>query len=164
MVATWFKCHSAKSNERVVTTYYVDDQDTINIAAGNTVVVNGLPSKPVADNLVRIYFATVQPLFPIIEKRQFLRQYEEVYQTYRLDHYDKGFLSMLNLVFAIGQTYSDLINDWSEDRNTHIEYFFRARILGALDGGLVYKVGTLQEIQIMGLSGLYCLGTKQANR
>ncbi|RPA84028.1 hypothetical protein BJ508DRAFT_46970 [Ascobolus immersus RN42] len=149
-----------------VTTYYVDDQDTIDITTGNTVVVNGVPNKDVADNLVRIYFATVQPLFPIIEKRQFMRQYEEVYQYYfhRLNHYDKTFLAMLNLVFAIGQTYSDLINDWSPERNTHIEYFFRARVLGALDGGLVYKVGTMQQIQIMGLSGLYCLGTKQANR
>lgn len=144
----------------------MDDQDTITVTENNT-VAEDLPSEEVANKLVGIYFTTVQPLFPIIEKRHFLQEFQRHYEYYhsnQLHNYDRSFLCILNLVFALGQTYSDLINDWSEERNTHIEYFFRARVLGALDGGLVYKVGTLQQIQIMGLSGLYCLGTKQANR
>jgi hypothetical protein len=43
-------------------------------------------------------------------------------------------------------------------------FFTRARILGALDGGVLFGIATLHDVQTMGLIGMYFLSGKQTNR
>jgi hypothetical protein len=100
-----------------------------------------------------------------VERQEFNREYERLYMDGDAQTRPWGWLAMLNLVFALGQTFEDLAGSvQTPDCTTHVEYFTRARILGALDGGLVFRVGTLIQVQVMGLASLYLLATKQANR
>lgn len=143
--------------------YYVDDQD---ISVGGSPVNHfGIPPRVVADRLTASFFESVQPLCPIVERQEFNREYERLYQDGNAQLRPWGWLAMLNLVFALGQTFEDLSQTVNiQDCTTHVEYFTRARMLGALDGGLVFRVGTLIQVQVMGLASLYLLATKQANR
>jgi len=143
-------------------TYHMNDLDLS--VVGDQIDPFALPQKNIADELVRNYFDTVQPTFPILFKGLFMAQYESFYKFPFTPESSKRWLAVLNALFAIGAVYSHMVNpDNVEDEQDHLQFFTRARVL-ALDGGIVYEVADLQQVQVAGLMGMYLMATSQTNR
>jgi hypothetical protein len=151
-----------EQGEEVGWTYHLDDIDIS--FSGKQIDAYALPPKDLANSLVNVYFETVHPLFPIIYKGLFKNQFELLYQTRDPGKVARKWLAIMNLVFAIGARHLSMIGENKADIWHHVTFFLRARLLGALDGGLVFEIATLQNVQAMGLTGMYLLASKQTNR
>jgi len=124
-----------------------------------------LPDKGVADELISMFFTTFHPSFPIVSKKLFMSQYETFFQTFFPPGSSKKWLAMLNLMLAIASLYAKLVGvEWKEsDATEHLKYFGRARIL-CLDEGCMLEAADLQQVQVVGLAGMYLLASNQTNR
>ena len=120
-----------------------------------------IPPKNTADELVGRYFDTVHPLVPIISKPEFEAAFEALY-TSNHTRINNHWLMMINLVFAAGSRSGESVG--LEMGCSHLECFNRARVLGALDGGTLFEIAVLKDVQALGLAGIYLLGSKQTNR
>ncbi|KAE8396936.1 hypothetical protein BDV37DRAFT_292981 [Aspergillus pseudonomiae] len=76
--------------------YFLDDQE---ITIDDDIDVHIRPSPDIAERLVRLYFHTVHPSFPIISRLSFTQQLESYYTKPYLRP-TKKWLAILNLVFA----------------------------------------------------------------
>ncbi|KAF8423342.1 hypothetical protein EV426DRAFT_534462, partial [Tirmania nivea] len=124
-----------------------------------------IPPKEVADVLVHDYFRTVHCSFPILNKTYFLTQYELVYK-HQLEPLQTGakWLGIFNLVLAIGRSHCNITGDITAGYEYEADYFMRARILGALDGGILFQIPDLQQVQMLGLAANYLLANHRINR
>jgi len=151
-----------EQSEEIGWTYHLDDIDIS--FSGKQIDAYALPPRDLANSLINVYFETVHPLFPIIYKGLFENQFEVLYQTQDPGKVAGKWLAIMNLVFAIGARHLSMIGENKADIWQHVTFFLRARLLGALDGGLVFEIATLQNVQAMGLTGMYLLASKQTNR
>ncbi|KAF8470041.1 fungal-specific transcription factor domain-containing protein [Kalaharituber pfeilii] len=143
-------------------TYHMDDVDLT--VAGDQIDPFTLPQKHVADALVKDYFDTMHPILPIVLRSLFMVQYESFYKFPFTPESSKRWLAILNAILAIGGVYSHLVQgDKYCCERDHMQFFARARVL-SLDGGVVYEVADLQQVQVAGLMGMYLLATSQTNR
>lgn len=144
-------------------TYHLDDLDIS--VVGDQIDPFALPRKQTADALVKSYFDTVHPLFPILLKDLFSVQYESFYKFPFTPESSKRWLAILNALFAIGAVYTAQVGrpNFVYGDPDHTQYFARARVL-SLDGGVVFEVADLQQIQVAGLMGMYLMATSQTNR
>ncbi|KAI5852550.1 fungal-specific transcription factor domain-containing protein [Morchella snyderi] len=144
-------------------TYHLDDL-SVSIAGGQ---INPfyLPPKETADKLLNAFFSTVYPTFPIVLKKLFMAQYDAFFQSFFPPASSKRWLAMLNLMFAIGSLYGRLTNaDWKKESEIeHLKYFSRGRVL-SLDEGSILEVPDLQQVQVVGLAGIYLIASNQTNR
>ncbi|KAI5801750.1 fungal-specific transcription factor domain-containing protein [Peziza echinospora] len=142
--------------------YHLHDIDLFVIA--DQVDHYKLPNKDISENLVKYYFETVHAVFPILFDDLFLAQYESFYEFPFAPESSKRWLSILNLVFAISDVYSQMING---DKNggdcDHLHYFARARLLSAAAGWGIDSAD-LQQIQVCGLMGMYLMATSHPTR
>ena len=124
-----------------------------------------IPLKDVADVLVHSYFRTVHCAFPILNETIFLSQYEYLYKR-QLEPLQAGakWLGIFNLVLAIGRSHCNLTGETAAGYDYQADYFMRARILGALDGGILFQVPDLQQVQMLGLAAKYLLANHRINR
>jgi hypothetical protein len=121
-----------------------------------------VPPKALADTLVQAYFMTLHIILPIISKPDFMEQYDLLSQSGDPFRVPNRWLSIINLVFAIGQRYFESMGNVADQQ--HLTFFMRARVLGALDGGILFVIPTLQDVQVLGLMGMYLLSSKLTNR
>ncbi len=142
---------------------YSEDMDTAIV--GHQVDPFQLPLKDTADALVEAYFSTVQVSFPILDKAEFMFQYEEVFKAMEpVAYHDRTFIAILQLVFAISAVHAHLTEaEWAGDGRDHMLYFAQARIL-AVETGILNDTCFLGQTQVFGLGGLYLLVTDQINR
>lgn len=145
-------------------TYHMDDIDLSLVTQYGEKQLDPyvLPPKELGDSLIQAYFITLHPLVPLLSRREFMHHYNAVYNTQEGFRVSNKRLSVINLVFAIGQRYFESFGNVIEWQ--HLTFFMRARILGALDGGLLFEVPTLFDVQALGLTGLYLLCSKHTNR
>jgi len=124
-----------------------------------------IPPKEVADVLVHDYFRAVHCTFPILSETIFLSQYEHLY-SHELEPLQAGvkWLGIFNLVLAIGRSHCNLTEETTAGCENQADYFMRARILGALDGGILFQVPDLQQVQMLGLAAKYLLANHRINR
>lgn len=123
-----------------------------------------LPDKLVADELFNVFFTTIHPTFPILQQQVFKLQYDNFFRMWFPPNNSKRWLSMLNLIFAIGSFYGKLVNaEWKGGDTDHLKYFGRARILSLDEGGL-FEIADIQQVQVVALTGIYLLATNQTNR
>ena len=122
-----------------------------------------VPPQAVADMLFQSYLETVHPAFPIIGKHTFISQYQAFQLSQDHSKINQNWLAIVNLIFAIGARYSQLVQaEWSGDTD-HLVYFTRARILG-FNSDAILGHADLQKIQIAGLISFYLLALNQINR
>ena len=140
-----------------------EDMDTSIV--GHQIDPFSLPIKRTADALLNSFFSTIQLSFPMINKEDFLFQYGQVWGAHNLTTYqDRTFLSILQLVFAIGAVHAHLIEaDWAGDGRDHMLYFAQAR-MQAVDTGILNDVCYLGQVQVFGLGSMYLVATDQINR
>lgn len=141
--------------------YHLDDIDlTIPIGLDPF----ALPPRYIADTLLDAYFITLHQIFPIIHKPSFIEQYEKIYQFAQPPQSSSTkWLASFNLVLGIGKRYTEVTGILT-DNVSNITYLMRARVLGALDGGVIFDVATLPDVQNLGLTGMFLLASKQTNR
>lgn len=121
-----------------------------------------MPRQKVAELLLRAYFKSAHPSFPIIGMSTFISQYQLFFSQPTVKPGNK-WLAILNLIFAIATVYAHLISaDWKSDLEDHSVYFSRARALSLHDTLLDHP--DLQQLQIEGLTSFYLLSTGQINR
>lgn len=144
-------------------TYHLDDV-SVSIGGGQ-IDPFYLPQKETADELLNAFFTTVYPTFPIVLKKLFMEQYETFFRCFSPPEKSRRWLSMLNLIFAIGSMYGRLTNaDWKEESEIeHLRYFTRARVL-SLDESSILEVPDLQQVQVFGLTAIYLVASNQTNR
>lgn len=142
---------------------YAEDMDSA--VVGNQIDPFSLPVKSTADSLVKAYFSTVHLSFPILNKMDFMDQYDRLYSTMDPEGFEhRTFVATLQLVFAIAAVHAHLIQaDWTGDARDHMLYFSQARVL-AVDTGILNDECYLGQVQVFGLGGMYLLVTNQLNR
>ena len=124
-----------------------------------------LPLKSIADALVKAFFRTVHPTFPILDEARFLQQYEQIPTSMAANPMKNGlFVSILQTVFAIGAVHAHVTGcDWVGDDRDHLLYFARARVLGSFSGLLSDSI-SIGQVQVLGLASVYLMATDQTNR
>lgn len=149
----------------VGTIYHLDDLD---MSLGHSPIdVYALPPKVLADVLIAHYFSVIHIVFPIVDQQSFVEQYDAVYKAGNGATVSKTWLAGLNIIFALGELHENMTAFISSENSKlwhHGTFFIRARILGALDGGYLFEIATLQSVQTLGLTGFYLLASKQTNR
>ncbi|KAH8897411.1 hypothetical protein GQ53DRAFT_803376 [Thozetella sp. PMI_491] len=127
-----------------------------------------LPTRRVADALVKAFWEFLHPILPILHKPTFMKSYrvlwmgeDEVGQNGAADNReDPAFLSMLNIVFAIGCQFSDQV---SPTRKSAIAKTFYQRSKKAFADDFL-DTPTLSVVQLLLLTGVYLQSTVHANR
>ena len=142
---------------------YAEDMDTA--VVGHQIDAFSLPVKTTADSLVNAYFSTIHLSFPILNKMDFVSQYDQVYSSMDPEGFrDRTFIATLQLVFAIAAVHAHLVQaDWTGDARDHMLYFSQARVL-AVDTGILNDDCYLGQVQVFGLGAMYLLVTNQLNR
>ncbi|KAL8671429.1 MAG: hypothetical protein Q9168_004058 [Polycauliona sp. 1 TL-2023] len=116
-----------------------------------------LPTKASADSLVAAYFAAVHPVFPIVSRDQFLRDYERFFASTESDRWSTWmFVPMLHIVLAIGAIHAYVIHaSWVGDQRSRLLRFASAKA-NILDAW-IFKASAYEQVQLCGLGGLYML-------
>ena len=124
-----------------------------------------LPVKSTANSLVNAYFSTIHTSFPILDKMEFMNQYDQLYSTMDPEGFEnRTFMTKLQLVFAIAAVHAHLVQaGWTGDVRDHMLYFSQARVL-AIDTGIFNDECYISQVQVFGLGGMYLLATNQLNR
>lgn len=127
-----------------------------------------LPRRHVADDLLHSFFTFAHDFLPIFHKPAFQRQYEILWVSNAParpngphDNLEDGiFLSTLNVCFALGSLFSELVAD--EDREpTGDEYYQRSRALTNFD---ICDYSSLSTVRLQLATGLYLQTTAHASR
>ena len=142
---------------------YAEDMDTA--VVGHQIDPFSLPVKSTADSLVNAYFSTIHTSFPILNKMDFMNQYDQLYSTMDPEGFEqRTYIAQLQLVFAIAAVHAHLVQaHWAGDARDHMLYFAQARVL-AVDSGIFNNDCYLSQVQMFGLGGMYLLVTDQLNR
>ena len=142
---------------------YAEDMDAA--VVGHQIDPFSLPVKSTADSLVNAYFSTIHTSFPILNKMDFMNQYDQLYSTMDPEGFEQRiFIAKLQLVFAIAAVHAHLIQaHWAGDARDHMLYFSQARVL-AVDTGIFNDECDLSQVHIFALGGMYLLVTNQLNR
>ena len=142
---------------------HAEDMDTA--VVGHQIDPFSLPVKSTADALVNAYFYTIHTSFPILDKNDFIDQYDQLYNAMDPEGFEnRAFIAKLQLVFAIAAVHTHLVQaDWTGDARDHMLYFSKARVL-AVDTGILNDDCYLGQVQVFGLGGMYLLVTNQLNR
>lgn len=128
-----------------------------------------LPRRLHADKFVSCYWEFIHPLFPVLHKTTFMEQYQHFWATesgsegrmpFKSDKEYAVFVSMLNLVFALGCQFSDLVRDTQKASVAH-DFYERSRQSYNHDW---LDSADLPLVQLLLLNGVYLQSTHHANR
>lgn len=143
--------------------FFAEDMDQAVI--GDQIDPFGLPIKSTADQLVSSFFSTVHLSLPLLDRATFMRQYKLLSSTWYAETFeDRMFITMLQLVFAIGAVHAHLsgVESILDDRD-HLLYSARARML-AVDSGIMNDVARLAQVQVFALGAMYSLVSERLDR
>ncbi|KAI5777914.1 fungal-specific transcription factor domain-containing protein, partial [Geopyxis carbonaria] len=156
----------AVTNDITCSTYHLDDINLSLSGENGQVDVYFIPPRELADQLVHAYFSSVEPFIPMIDAECFMEQYDKLYTSNggSVTEIQSRWLIVINLIFAIGGRYYESMGRVLSPDIKHLSYLQRARILGALDGGQLFNIATLHEVQVLALAGMYLLSSKHTNR
>lgn len=122
-----------------------------------------LPPRAYADRLVGVYWQHVHPIESVLDKEQFLRDYEDVYnsRSTSVDGHNTIRLSIINIVFALAVQRQELIPIQKRDEEAN-SYFLHAWALLPLEK-LLWEPGSLELVQCLMLMNryLHCTNNRQ---
>lgn len=140
--------------------YHMDDQA---ITTFEAVDPYEMPTRETAQHLFNAYITRVHPTFPLIGKVNLSNQFHK-FVNGSVQRPPEKWLAIVNLIFAIGATYSHRIKaEWEGDERDHLIYFTRARML-SITSETIFQHPDLQQIQIIGLMSFYLMCISQINR
>ncbi|KAH7317930.1 fungal-specific transcription factor domain-containing protein [Rhexocercosporidium sp. MPI-PUGE-AT-0058] len=156
---------SGKSQPALVMgSYHTEDADVEFFDTSNINCFDW-PEPEVADALVQSYFDTVHPALPIVDKINFMSQYNQFDRTsVNLSIEDVIWLGTLNTIFAISAVHAHLTRSRIRGHYCdHLIYLARAKTL-CLDQGLLYEDARVHTTSALGLLCLYFVSTCRLNR
>ena len=126
------------------------------------------PHRHNADDFIHCFWEFVHPVFPIIHKTSFVASYEQLWLPRKttspsednVDVEEIIFASTLNLVFALGCQFSELVAPAKKALVAN-EFYRRARKIFVFD---VVDSISLSVVQMLLLTGVYLQSTRYANR
>ena len=124
-----------------------------------------MPVSSTADALLEVYFSTVHPSFPILDKDSLLDEYSQSSGTPQSQpSASPNFITKLQIVFAIAAVHAHLTEaKWVGHHRDHLLYLARARLKSG-GTGFLNEIIDLDQVQIFGLASMYFLATSQVNR
>lgn len=143
-------------------TYHAEPSNSLTVEIDE---VNPLewPLPHIANALVDSYFEHIHISFPILPKQDFYAKFN-TFPKDQISTEDQCFLSLVNMVFAIGAKFAHLTRaDYRGHDRDHYMFYARARALG-MDERTLNKDPELQHTTCLGVLGLYLLTTDQLNR
>jgi hypothetical protein len=120
-----------------------------------------LPPKPWAAHLVNIFFKSVAPSFPLINKSLFIVQFNQAF-AHTASQPSRKWLAVLNLIFAVGCRCYRLSEPRSGDDVDDRVYLSRALALSSTPGTTRY-IG-LHQVQIDLMFAIYYLFSGEVNQ
>jgi hypothetical protein len=150
--------------------YHMDEADLLAVDE-ESVDPMELPPLPIATVLAESYFETVHGSFPLIDKDIFMDTLVRRFHSRPpLSWEGRRWLSVANIIFAIGAKWMYLTRPFRAASGVpnvgpgdHIVYYARARSLG-LDHRLIMDHPLLEQIQALGVLGLYLIVNHQISR
>lgn len=118
-----------------------------------------LPTRNVADELVKKYWQHVDPIFPWLDQNTINAGYERIWGGIALDVNEKAFYCILNLIFATSSKIASA-NEVDTPTDTANVYYARAKQLMSFN---LMEMHSLEIIQILLLSAVYLQHTNLAN-
>ncbi|KAG6000348.1 hypothetical protein E4U21_005557 [Claviceps maximensis] len=119
-----------------------------------------IPKRRDMDDFVSCYWTFVHPMFPILHKPTFYNEYNQHQSCFKSGRDHAVFLSMLNLVCALGCQFSGLVRDV---QRTFIAYDFYNRSKQSFQHDWLDSA-ELSVVQVLLLNGVYLQSTQHANR
>lgn len=153
------------TNEQVSTvTYYLDHE---NIGLEHHVDPYELPPFDTVKVLLSVYMDKVHGSFPILPRKLLEDQCSQYFSSLGQNSappLNTKWQAALNLVFAIGAKYSQLVKaNWQANEQDHKIYRARAQRL-AVNASTLERHPDLLQIQVMGLLAFYHLSDGHVNR
>ncbi|KAK2743805.1 hypothetical protein FQN57_004742 [Myotisia sp. PD_48] len=122
-----------------------------------------LPPKATADRLVEVYFSTIHPFFPVVPAREFMLQYNSCYQNRGPPGDSLLWVSILNVMLAIGSLHAHHIQASWDGVEDHRIYWAHSRSLGQ-EPIPTLGAPTMEHIQLSAISALYLIASDDVNR
>ena len=128
-----------------------------------------LPRRRNADDFLACYWEFIHPLFPVLHKPSFLKQYQTLWANEQdpeardidsLGLEELIFTATLNLVFALGCSFSNLVAPAQKNPMSD-EFYQKSRHLLLFE---VLDSTSLSLVQMLCLTGVYLQSTQYANR
>ncbi|RDW64372.1 Zn(II)2Cys6 transcription factor [Aspergillus mulundensis] len=138
--------------------YHVDN---LSITETSPVDARLLPPRPWAAHLVNIFFDSVAPSFPLLNKALFVSQFNTAFSG-SCEPTPK-WLAVLNLVFAISAKYYQLAEPIA-GRDVDDRIFLSRALSLRTSNQLLHEHADLHQVQIDLLLGIYYLASGQVNR
>ncbi|KAF2844119.1 hypothetical protein T440DRAFT_512370 [Plenodomus tracheiphilus IPT5] len=120
-----------------------------NIQSGTRALDYVLPARRRADKLLSLYWDIVHPLYPFLDRQDFLAQYDALWKSQESDKDDPVFLCSLNLIFALSSQLDEDVPP--EARQSSADVFYE-RAKGSLD---LWNLDTLQCVQMLLLLSIH---------
>lgn len=125
-----------------------------------------LPRRSLADDFVFCFFEYYHPVFPVLNRHEFQRQYDQLWspsgqsedQTAISEQDEAAFAAIVNLVFGIGSRISQAIEP-EEKRSVPETFYHKARELYPYD---ILASGSFPALQMLLLLGLYLQATQRS--
>lgn len=126
------------------------------------------PQRGNADDYLHCYWEFIHPVFPIVHKSSFIKQYERLWlpadarssSENRFDVDSTIYCSMLNLVFALGCQFSNLLPS-SKRASMADEFYQRSRKVFLFE---ILDSSSLPLVQYLLLQGAYLQSSRYATR
>ena len=128
-----------------------------------------LPHRRNADDFLHCFWEFVHPVFPVIHKTSFVTRYETLWlpetETLKIgkdtmDVEEVMFTSNLNLIFALGCQFSELVPA-SQKAAMANDFYQRSRHNFLFD---ILDSGSMATVQMLLLTGIYLQSTRNASR
>ena len=150
--------------------YHMDEANLLAVDE-DTVDPMEMPPLPIATVLADSYFDTVHDTFPLMVKGAFMEILINHFRSLtRPSWAGRRWLSVANIIFAVGAKRMYLARPRRADMQgasigpgDHIVYYARARALG-LDHRLIMDHPLIEQIQALGILGLYLIVNHQISR
>ena len=122
-----------------------------------------LPLRRSADDFLLCYWEFIHPVFPLVHRTTFVNQYERLWtggSKQPNDLEEPIFMSILNLIFALGCKLSNFV-PMNEKATVSDDFYHKSRQLSEF---LILDATSVATIQLLALSGVYLQSTQYASR
>jgi hypothetical protein len=126
------------------------------------------PARRKADDFLHCFWEFVHPVFPVVHKTSFIAKYEKLWLSEdarqqidtTIDTEEVVFTSNLNLIFALGCQFSNLIPS-TQKTSVANDFYQRSRHLFLFD---ILDSMSVSLVQMLLLTGIYLQSTPHASR
>lgn len=126
-----------------------------------------LPQRRQADNFVSCFWEFIHPLFPVLHKPSFSKRYDSLWRgdidapaEYSSELEETTFTAILNLVFALGCRFSNLV-DPSQRTQVADDFYQRSRQSYPFD---ILDSTSISLVQMLILTAVFLQSTQHASR